>query len=339
MSQVRILIVGVGSIGERHLRCFQTTGRAVPSICEINSDLRTAVAERYGVEKVFISLEDALEGEHDAAVVSTPAHLHVPMATKLAEAGLQLLIEKPLSVGLDGISRLRKVVALKETTVAIGYNWRCHPALESMKEALDSGRFGRPLDIRVASGQHFPTYRPAYREIYYTDRATGGGAIQDGLTHMLNAGEWLAGPIDRLVCDAEHQALEGVTVEDTVHILARHGSVLGSYNCNQYQAPNETTITVVCEDGTVRLESQHTRWGWMTKPETPWQYESSGKLERDTFYIRQANAFLDTLEEKRRPPCSLEEGIQTLRVNLAALRSTESRQWEHTATQGESRDE
>ena len=73
-----------------------------------------------------------------------------------------------------------------------------------------------------------PTYRPAYREIYYKDRTTGGGAIQDALTHVLNASEWLVGPIRRIAVDAAHQVLEGTTVEDTVHVMARHGGVLGA---------------------------------------------------------------------------------------------------------------
>src|SRR5262249_15221081 len=81
-------------------------------------------------------------------------------------------------------------------------------------------------------------------------------------------GEWLLGPVERLVADAAHLVLDGVTVEDTVHLLARHGpplltlspdvggegrvrgSVLASYSLNQYQAPNELTLTVICERGT-----------------------------------------------------------------------------------------
>ena len=52
-----------------------------------------------------------------------------------------------------------------------------------------------------------------------------------------------------------HRVLEGVTVENTVHVLTRHGNVLGSYSLNQYQSPNESTITVICDRGTVRWES------------------------------------------------------------------------------------
>jgi len=279
------------------------------------------------VTDAFASLEDALTGQFDVAVVATPANVHVPLALQLAERGLHLLIEKPLSVSLEGVAELEAMVSEKGLVAGVAYNWRAHPGLAEMRGAIREGRFGKPVQIITATGQHFPTYRPAYREIYYTDRATGGGGIQDGITHMLNAGEWLVGPIERLVCDADHQVLEGVSVEDTVHILTRQGSALGTYTMNQYQAPNEVVITVVCDGGTARLESHHSRWGWMTKPETPWEHEPFAPLERDTMYVLQAEAFLDALEGKREPLCSLQEGIQTLRVNLAALESLEQREW------------
>ncbi len=197
-----------------------------------------------------------------------------------------------------------------------------------MRDAIRAGRFGTPVELVAVSGQHFPLYRPAYREIYYTDRATGGGAVQDALTHVINAGQWLVGPIDRLVADVAHQVLEGVTVEDTAHVIARHGAVLGTYSLNQYQAPNESTITVVGDRGTARFEYHASRWSWMTEPGGAWTDEPVGPLERDTLFVRQADALLDAVEGQSPPACSLREARQTLETNLAILNSAERRAWE-----------
>src|SRR5262245_44987196 len=109
-SMHRVVVVGVGSIGERHLRCFLKTERAELGLVEINPELRAAVAGRYGIQEAFSDLDAAIARGFDAAVVATPAHLHVPMATRLAEAGLDLLIEKPLSIGLDGVENLQTTV-------------------------------------------------------------------------------------------------------------------------------------------------------------------------------------------------------------------------------------
>lgn len=324
----KVLIIGVGSIGERHLRCFQNTQRVEVALVETNEDLRQKVSSRHQIKHAYKDLEAGLAFIPDVAVIATPAPLHVPMATRLAEAGIHPLIEKPLSVSLDGVEKMRKVIAAKGLKAAVAYVYRAHPLLVSMRNALASGRFGKPVQLVAVCGQHFPTYRPAYRDIYYKDRALGGGAIQDALTHVINAGEWLIGPVQKLVADAAHQVLEGVAVEDTVHVLTRQGPAMGSYSLNQYQAPNEITITVVCDQGAARFESHRQRWRWMLRPEDPWQDEILTLPERDSLYLSQAHQFLDVVEGKAEPLCSLDAGIQTLKVNLAALASVANGDWQ-----------
>ncbi|HTI49957.1 MAG TPA: Gfo/Idh/MocA family oxidoreductase [Planctomycetaceae bacterium] len=323
----KVVVIGVGSIGERHVRCFQGTGRASVSIIEINEALRTTIAKRYGVA-AYASLKEALAQGPTAAVVAAPAHTHIPLTSQLVTAGLHVLIEKPLSVSLEGIDSLRRLIAERRTVVGLAYVYRAHPVLNAMKQALDANRIGRPLELVVVCGQHFPTYRPAYREIYYTCRELGGGAIQDALTHVVNAGEWLVGPVDSLVADADHCALAGVTVEDTVHLLTRQGKVLGSYSLNQHQAPNELTLTVIGERGTLRWENHRNRLSWLNVPGEEWQEEQFGPLERDSLFVSQAHAFLDAVEGRQPVLCSFDEGLQTLRVNLATLATGDQRCWQ-----------
>jgi predicted dehydrogenase len=324
----QILVVGVGSIGERHVRCFQTTRRAHVSICDANDTQLHSVAERYDIQNAFRGIDEALTNTFDAVVIATPAHLHVPMAIQAAQAGCHLLIEKPLSVDLTGVDELLTVIEATQRNAMVAYVMRSHPALSAMRNAIRTGRFGEPVHLYATCGQHFPTYRPAYRDIYYRDRSTGGGAIQDALTHVINAAEWLVGPVDRLVADAEHQVLPGVEVEDTVNVLARHGRVLASYAYNQHQAPNELTITVVCDRGTARFEYHLARWSWLEKPDTPWENDSLTCFERDTIFVHQANTFLDALEGKQPPPCTVLDAARTLKVNLAVIQaSTDKSQW------------
>ena len=323
-----VLIAGVGSIGERHLRCFIASGWADVSFCDVNASLSQKIAEQHVVAQSFDSFDGALAAKPDAVVICTPAHLHVPMALAAARAGAHLLIEKPLSTKLDGVAALQQEVIQRQRIAVVAYVYRAHPALAAMREAIHSGRFGKPVQIVGTFGQHFPLYRPAYRETYYRNHATGGGAVQDALTHVINAGEWLVGTVDRLVADAAHQVLGGVNVEDTVHVLTRHGEVMGDFSLNQHQAPNEGTLTVICERGTARFENHNARWRWMTEPGGDWHDEPVGPLERDTLFIRQAGAFLDAIAGLKPPLCTLAEATQTLRVNLAILASVEIQGWQ-----------
>jgi len=327
----RLLVVGVGSIGERHLRCFQATDRVELSICELNDGLRETIADQYGVGKQYADLDAALADPHDCAVIATPAHLHIEISKQAVQAGLDIFIEKPLSTNFEGIKELQSLLQENQRKAAVAYVYRAHPALAAMKEAIDSGKFGKPVQLVVVSGQHFPTYRPAYRDIYYNSREMGGGAVQDALTHSMNAGEYLLGPVDALVADFSHQVLEGVDVEDTVHVITRQGNVLGNFSLNQHQAANESMITVICERGMLRFEFQKSWYRWITEPESEWQVGYHETLERDSLFQRQATAFLDYLEGLCPPLCSLADGAQTLAVNLSILNSVDQRSWIETA--------
>jgi len=326
-STRRVLVIGGGSIGERHTRCFQKTGRADICLCEINDDVRNRVSSEYDLSAAFSSFEAALAESFDAAVICTPANLHIQMARQLAERDVNLLIEKPLSTSLDGIDELIALIKTRGLAASVAYVMRQHPALQAMKAALDDERFGQPLQLVYVGGQHFPFYRPAYRETYYTRRETGGGAIQDALTHMVNAAEWLVGPITKLVADAEHCLLDGSSTEDTANLLTRHGRLIGSFSLNQHQAPNETLLTIICERGTIRYEGHRNRWLSCSEPGTDWTVEEEFSLERDDLFVCQANAFLDLLDGVAPAACTLADAAQTLRVNLAALQSADSGIW------------
>src|SRR5688572_25726561 len=113
LAQHRVLVVGAGSIGERHIRCFLATGRCEVSFVEIDETLRQMIAARYAACG-FATLEEGIKECSEIAVIATPAQLHVGMATKLAEAGIHLLIEKPLSTNETGIKQLMSLVREKQ---------------------------------------------------------------------------------------------------------------------------------------------------------------------------------------------------------------------------------
>ena len=318
----RVLIVGTGSIGTRHVRCMLNTGRAEVGICEPDAQLRQKVAAEYGITEAYASVEQALEQHWGAAVVAVPAPLHVSITHQLVDHGIAVLIEKPLAVDETGLTHLYQTVEQGQIPCGVAYIYRAHPAARAMRDAIQAGQFGEPLQLICVSGQPFAHLRPAYRDIYYAKHEQGGGAIQDGLTHGFNLCEWLVGPITRIAVDAAHMRLEGIDVEDTVNVLARHNdTVMASYAVNHHQAPNEAFIMVVCEEGTLRLEIKDHRWRWMDQPNGKWNVETAGIAEYDEWFTLQEQAFLDYVEGDAAPLCSLAEGWQTLRVNRAALKS------------------
>jgi predicted dehydrogenase len=323
-----VLIIGCGSIGERHLRCFQKTGRANVTACDANPTLLATLASTYGV-RTHQDWRAALAAQpFDAVVICTPAHLHVAMATEILQGGRHVLIEKPLSQSLAGVAELQRIQAASGKKAAVAYVLHVYPLLGAVRDFLATGELGPVLQATCTSGQYFPGGRPAhtvpYHQTYYRDRKLGGGAIQDALTHTANWFESVLGPTDSLICDCEHQALPLVTVEDTVHISARHGRTLVNYTLNQFQAPNESTFQFNTATGSVKVETHNRRWGVLRLGETAWKWHDVPAGERDTPFIDQATRFLDFIEGRPVRVCSLEAAVQTLRFNLAAIASADA---------------
>jgi len=320
-----ILVIGCGSIGERHLRCFLKTERVKVSACDSNPSLLSHISQAYGVA-AYGDLVTALASDSfDAAVICTPAQSHLSVARLCLEKNMHLLIEKPLSTTLEGTDWLAGAVRNAGVYAAVAYVYHSIPCVVKAKEYLHHGSLGKPLQVTVTAGQHFPDFRPQYQTIYYNDRATGGGAIQDALTHHFNCVEWLIGqPTTRIFCDAAHLALEGVNVEDTVAATARNGETVVSYALNQFQRPNETIITIHCANGSVKIELHNHRWMVLSEGAANWQIYDEPLSDRDDMFVTQANAFLDGCEGMDSNLCTIEEAIHTLKVNLAAIRSADT---------------
>ena len=316
-----MLVIGCGSIGERHVRTFLATGRTDVIACDNRPAIRQDMISRYKVEAVSDWLPMLDNPAVSGVVIATPAPSHVEIALRCPEAGHHVLSEKPLSLSLAGTHLLLAARDRARRFAGVAYVLHFVPALQAARQFLQAGSFGPVRHVAVNTGQHFPLFRPAYREIYYRDRTQGGGAIQDALTHMANAVEWVVGPTTRVFCDAAHQVLEGVTVEDTVNATARNGAALVSYALNQFQAVNETRWDFHAETGSVRVELNAQRWGVLARGGSDWRWHPAPVTDRDQLFVAQANAFLDAIDGKPNALCTLEEGIQTLRFNLAALQS------------------
>ncbi|QDU56877.1 membrane dipeptidase [Aeoliella mucimassa] len=322
-----VAVIGAGSIGERHARCFAKTGRASIVLCDINRDRMQEVASRVEIASTIDDFSRLADLPLDAAVIATPAPYHIPQAIELLQRRVPVLIEKPLSLTTDGIAELVELAEKQAVPTAVAYVLRGHAVYAAVKECVQRGEIGTPVELLLQSGQHFPFYRPAYRETYYAKRASGGGAIQDALTHFVNLAEWIVGPTTAIQADASRLMLDGVDVEDTVHVLARHGQVMSSLTLNQHQPANETSLSVIGTTGMVRGEVHSNSIHLVHRPDEPWQVTKFPELERDHLFVKQADSFLDQIELGTPAVCSLLEAVSTLKTQMAILQAADHTSW------------
>ena len=325
----RVLIVGGGSIGERHLRCFLETGRAEVGLCDNRPQRLAEVGARYPVSATFLDLDEINLSEFDAAVVCVPTHLHVLLARRLADAGTHVLIEKPLSVNLDGIDDLAQAAEDKGLVIGVAFVRRAMRLYRAAYRVLAAARIGDVLSATCSVGCDHRMTRPDYAETYFARRETGGGAIHDILSHFIDLFQWFLGPVEQVICSHDHLEIEGTDAEDTASVLlrCRRNGAMVNLHANLWQAHREETITLSAKNGSIVCDRISGRMGvfprqsgtWNWTKDSPEQPDSKGQV--DGPFIFQANNFLDAIEGKSEVLCTLGEARHTVAVCRAALES------------------
>ena len=192
---MKIVVIGCGSIGKRHLRNLKTllkerNGEVIAF--DVNKEALEFVSKEYGI-RTETDLNKALE-EADGAFMCIPNSLHVPTALKAVKHGCHVFVEKPLSHTMENVDELLRIAKEKNLTVTCGYNLRFYKPLQKVKDLLDAGAIGKVYGARVEFGYHLPSWRPNqdYRKNYGAIRAQGGGVILD-VIHEINYIRWLLG--------------------------------------------------------------------------------------------------------------------------------------------------
>ena len=131
-----ILVVGGGSIGERHIQCILSTERAQVSLCQRNADSLATLAGKYDLKETFGDFEGMDLAKFDGVVICTPANLHVKMARRVIAAGVNLFCEKPLTVRDEGVTQLLAEIQRAGVVAGVAYAWRYAPWAEQMQQQL-----------------------------------------------------------------------------------------------------------------------------------------------------------------------------------------------------------
>jgi len=327
----KILIVGGGGIGERHVRCFLKTGRCIVSVCDTRTQRLNELRKRYDIEKTYLNFDDVNLTAFDAVVVCVPANLHVAMSKKVLGAGAHLLCEKPLGTSMNGVEELIELAEKSGSVAGVAFTRRHIPDHEELRRIAMDGEIGEVKMITVIGGQHFPKYRPDYKEIYYAKPEMGGGAIIDIMGHYVNYLEWILGEESEVACFYDNLVLDTKDVEDSVLMSLRYKQgPMATISINQFQFDDFELVEIAGTKGSARLHQKVIRLNprtWETTIsickgiEANWEEKGFPHQERDLAYIRQADHFLDAVEGSCRVRSTLREGAQALKVCLLARKS------------------
>jgi predicted dehydrogenase len=188
---MKVLVVGTGSIGRRHI------GNLLELGAEVHAFSHRGEAQSLDARVGRVAdLDAALQDDFDAVVVANRTDQHMDVALKAARSGKHLFLEKPLAASLAGVDELQSLVRQHALVVEAGFMLRAHPNLLFIKDQLSRGVLGEVWHMRAAVGQWLPDWRPGtdHRQGYGAFRALGGGVTFD-LIHELDLVQWLLGPV------------------------------------------------------------------------------------------------------------------------------------------------
>ncbi|SEG71310.1 Gfo/Idh/MocA family protein [Bosea lathyri] len=215
-APLKIALVGAGLIGRAHLeRLIASSECDCAAICDPTDAAKALAAERD--LPWFPSQREMLEAmKPDGAIIATPNALHVPGSIDCLEAGVPVLVEKPLAETVAAAQRLVEAQARTGVAVLAGHHRRHNPIVKAARRIVREGGIGR----LVAVNSLFLIRKPDdYFDVAWR-REAGGGPVLINLIHDIDNLRFICGEIDAVQAMTSN-ATRGFSVEDTAALTFR----------------------------------------------------------------------------------------------------------------------
>jgi len=310
----RVLIVGLGSIGKRHVRIVR---ELFPKINITVLRHNQCDENNTGVDSCVTTIEDAIDRKPQVAIIANPATMHLEVAMQLAKNNIHLLIEKPIAISSQGVQELINLCEQKQLVLMTAYNLRFMPSLMELQKQLQKNKIGRIFSIKSEVGQNLPSWRPDqdYRKSVSAQKKLGGGVLSE-LSHEIDYISWIFGPIEWVKSHISKVSNLEVDVEDNANIILGFGGKLdkefsATLNMDFIRQDITRMCTVIGDLGTLRWNGVLGTLHLYTEETHKWKLLFSSLTERDYTYKEEFKHFISSIES------TLISGTDGLNVILA----------------------
>ncbi len=254
-NKINFAIIGCGHIGKRHAAVLDNADQVnLIALCDINQQDLNELGKRYAVDNLFQDYQKLLSSEIDVVSICTPHFLHKPMTIDALNAGLDVVVEKPMalsSVDAEEMTALAK--RLQRKLYVIKQN-RFNVPIRLADEAISNNKLGKifMVECNVLWNRNQAYYD---QSDWRGDKAKEGGALFTQASHFIDILVWWFGDIvsaNTKIATKNHQ----VEVEDVgISCVEFSSGVLGSviWTTNIYNKNYEGSITIIGENGTIKI--------------------------------------------------------------------------------------
>jgi len=320
-----ILVIGFGSIGRRHLENLLQLKNVKLIVYTKRTDLNSF--KEQGV-KISNSLTECLNENPDIGFITNETSLHIPIAIKLAQNGLDLFIEKPLSNSSKDIKKLYSIVKKKKLITQMGCNLRFHPCIKKIKNLIDQRKIGKIISAQVQNSSYLPDQHrwEDYKKSYAARNDLGGGVTLT-LIHEIDYMYWFFQEVENVVSVSGKMSDLDITAEDyTASLLKFKNKVVGELHLDYFQRPDFRSCKIRGTKGEIYWDSVNNSVSVynIKKNNREIKFETGFADNIDTYssYLEEIKHFLRCVKDRKETINNLEHGIATLKIALAIKKSS-----------------
>jgi predicted dehydrogenase len=313
---MKILVVGCGSIGQRHIKNLNYLGYDHIDAADVNREHLEFVSDNFRVRRCFDDYKKVVKrNSYDIGLVSTPPAFHIPVALDLASRGINLFIEKPLSNSLEKVEELLTAVSKNNVVAMVGYNQRFNAGIQELRKNLK--KVGTVHFVRAELGQYLPDWRQwqDYRKNYTARKELGGGILLDG-SHEIDYVLWLIGKkVKHVKVFTNRLSSLDINVEDCVDIYAEFETgAVATIHLDMIERGYNRYCKIAGEKGTIKWDFSTRTFSFYdgeNKTTTRKVFES---FDMNQTYIDEMKHFIDCIAKGHKPLVSLKDAVKVLEI-------------------------
>ena len=270
--------------------------------------------------KIFNSLEKCLSEKPDIGFITNETAFHVPTAKKLAELGLDLFIEKPLSNSMKNVKDLTKIVKEKKIITLMGCNLRFDRCIKKIKSLINQKTIGKIISIKVECGTYLPDWHPYenYSESYAGRDDLGGGVVLTCI-HEIDYLYWFFGEIKEVFSITGKFSDLEISSDDLSAMLIRFkNKVIGEIHLDYFPRSRIRSCKVIGTKGIIYWDSEIESVRLYNNRTKKWtQVIKLKNFDNNSMYIDELSYFLKCVSVKKQTMNPINQGARTLDVALA----------------------